>query len=140
MLTAVYMVSRMEPRRSDLGSCRWDRVNPGMCLIPYRSCSHARVDSCRLIFLCTVPNLTHGNLDKITCKGKKCLCLFMSSLSMIYFFNRFNLTSSSCWMKLKWGMSGFGGRDTWRKSSSPEPRESKQRTKATLSCRRLDSV
>lgn len=60
-----------------------------MCLIPQRSCSHAREDSCRLIFLWTVANLTHGNLDEITCKTKTnvgCMHVALYSVSVWIFF------------------------------------------------------
>lgn len=63
---ASYMVSRIDPLISDLGFSMCDRVNPGIRFIPKRSCSQATPVSCRLIFLWTVPNLTHGNLPEIT--------------------------------------------------------------------------
>lgn len=66
-----HMVSRIDPLSSDLGFSICDRVNPGICFIPYRSCSQATLVSCRLIFLWTVPNLTQGNLAEIICKHRK---------------------------------------------------------------------
>lgn len=50
------------------------------------------------------------------------------------------ITSSSVWMKECMGVSGFGGRDTCMKRSSPLASESKHSTKATLSWSRLVSA
>lgn len=66
-----HMVSRIDPLSSDLGFSICDRVNPGICFIPQRSCSQATLVSSRLIFLWTVPNLTQGNLAEIICNHRK---------------------------------------------------------------------
>lgn len=49
------------------------------------------------------------------------------------------LTISSSLRRAYWGLPSLGGLDTWRCSESPLPTVSRHNTKATLSCKRLES-